>query len=315
MTQKRVSPAASANAVRTQEIASAAIPENNKRVAENLAEVGFSVFPCGPDKRPRVTWRDASTSDVDAVRAMWRRVPGLPAIDLAKCNIVAIDLDRHTGGNDGVAAFKRLAQPHGLPRGVPIVRTAGNGVHLYFRQPEGVEPFGNSKGALPAGIDVRGHGGFVVAPGAMLQDGRQWRLADGSPDLAGAYQAGTIPPLPQWLCDLIRPQRPAPKSRPMHWTSASADRERVYVEAALRYISSDDRCTWFCIGGALHDAGFPRELWDWWSSSSSKFDEKTQAKTWASFSRPSRRVAASIGTIIALARRNGFQGKKYGRAA
>ncbi len=317
MTHQTLNPGASANAHGARELFIASnVSENNAIVAENLAFAGLAVFPCGADKRPLVKWRDESTNDPDAGRAMWRRHPdALPAIDCGKSEIVVVDLDRHDPAKDGVAAFKQLAQPHGLPPGVVIVRTAGAGAHLYFAQPEGVEPFGNSKGDLPAGIDVRARGGFVIAPGSMLEDGRGWRIANGSPDLAEAFAAGAIPPLPQWLQEIIRPQRPTPQPRPMAWSSAGDDRERAYIEAALRCIPADDRDTWLRIGGALHDAGHGRDLWDSWSATSSKFDPHVQQKTWASFSRPCRGARATVGTIIALARQYGFHGRKFGRAA
>src|SRR5262249_43995151 len=56
-------------------------------------------------------------------------------------------------------------------------------------------------------IDVRGLGGFVIAPGAVLPDGKQWQSVNGRPLLADAFKAGSIPELPQWLADIIRPNR------------------------------------------------------------------------------------------------------------
>jgi len=54
---------------------------------------------------------------------------------------------------------------------------------------------------------VRGAGGFVIAPGAVLSDGKQWQSANGRPLLADAFKANTIPELPQWLTDIIRQNR------------------------------------------------------------------------------------------------------------
>jgi hypothetical protein len=50
-------------------------------------------------------------------------------------------------------------------------------------------------------------GGFVIAPGAVLPDGKRWQSVNGRPLLADAFKAGTIPELPQWLADIIRPNR------------------------------------------------------------------------------------------------------------
>jgi hypothetical protein len=54
---------------------------------------------------------------------------------------------------------------------------------------------------------VRGVGGFVIAPGAQLPDGEWWQSVNGRPLLGDAFKAGTIPELPQWLADIIRPSR------------------------------------------------------------------------------------------------------------
>jgi hypothetical protein len=91
---------------------------------------------------------------------------------------------------------------------VPVTKTARGGAHLFFKQPKG-KPLGNARGELPDGIDVRGKGGYVIPPGAVLPDGKRWQSVNGRPLLADAFKAGTIPELPQWLADIIRPNRQA----------------------------------------------------------------------------------------------------------
>ena len=117
----------------------------------------------------------------DIIADWWHRAPyALPAIPCGVNGLLVIDLDRHGNGSDGVSAFKALIARHGaLPPGVPMVKTPNNGFHLYFRQPPG-EPLGNGRGNLPPGCDVRGAGGFVIAPGAVLPDGRGWVCVDRS---------------------------------------------------------------------------------------------------------------------------------------
>lgn len=57
--------------------------------------------------------------------------------------------------------------------------TTGKGSHLYFLMPPGMA-LGNATGALPKGIDVRGAGGYVVAPGSVHPDtGKPYVWADG----------------------------------------------------------------------------------------------------------------------------------------
>jgi hypothetical protein len=83
-------------------------------------------------------------------------------------------------------------------------------------------------------------------------------------------------------------------------------RELWRLLEALACIPADDRSTWLRVGMALRreygDHG--RDLWDGWSKTSSKFNEKDQQKAWHSFKRAS---GVGMGTVFHLARENGFQ--------
>jgi hypothetical protein len=64
----------------------------------------------------------------------------------------------------------------------------------------------NSNG-LPAGLDVRGEGGYVVLPPSLHASGRRywWGISP---------RAGTLEPAPGWLLELVRqPQRSLPRAR------------------------------------------------------------------------------------------------------
>jgi AAA domain/Bifunctional DNA primase/polymerase, N-terminal len=141
-----------------------------------------------------------------------------------------VDLDRHPGAPDGVAAFKALRNGNELPP-QPVTGTASNGFHLIFCQPAEGEPFTNSRGNLPIGCDVRGRGGWIVAAGASCEWG-QWRSVKDNPKLADAYKANTIPELPQWLGEVIRPPRKEQHAQTATH-GAAGKRERAYAEQAL----------------------------------------------------------------------------------
>ena len=85
--------------------------------------------------------------------------------------------------------------------------------HFYFKQRTG-EALGNSRGSLPpkseCPIDVRGDGGYVIAPDATRDDG-VYLYPDGDPlDILHA------PELPDWLHDILTSKRedeaPSPAS-------------------------------------------------------------------------------------------------------
>jgi hypothetical protein len=192
-------------------VTAASADNPNLTAALSLAAAGLTVFPAGSDKRPLlVGWQERASTEEEQVRKWWDSYPAaLPAIVVGRASLVAIDCDRHPGGNDGIKAFNELVSANGAKlANVPMTKTARGGAHLFFRQPPG-EPLGNGRGELPDGIDVRGVGGFVIAPGAVLPDGKRWQSVNGRPLLADAFKAGSIPELPQWLADIIRPNRQA----------------------------------------------------------------------------------------------------------
>ena len=223
----------------------------NLAVALATARAGLRVFPAEAfysgkwQKKPHITgWQQAATTDEAQVRRWWKEFPNaVPGIELRRAGLVLIDADRHPGGADGVAALTALvkhalAEGKDFPRNAPATFTPGNGEHRFFRQPDG-KPLGNRSGALPAGIDVRGDGGWAVAPGSVRPDGAEWQPASNRPSLADAYQNNGVPQLPSWLADIIRGrrERAAPQSSPRSSSpsraASSGVRERKYAATAL----------------------------------------------------------------------------------
>jgi len=211
----------------------------NRDWAMRLAEAGVSVFPCDPNKRPLVKWRELSSCDPNAVAMWWSQHPNaLPGIDLEKCSLIVLDGDRHSPAVDGVAALRALLkkQPGFDPKTAPTALTPGNGVHVYFYQ-DGHD-LGNARGALPDGVDVRGVGGYVVAPYAILPDGRSCRPVKGTPDLISALRAGALPHVPGGVVEILK-TRKRKATNGAEARDASPDRgrvrarERAYAQAAL----------------------------------------------------------------------------------
>jgi len=86
------------------------------------------------------------------------------------------------------------------------------------------------------------------------------------------------------------------------WDSSDCDEERI--ADALRALPADDRDIWLQVGMALKDSlgERGRSLWDTWSASSSKFNQKDQERTWRSI----RRNGITVATLFWHAQRNGW---------
>lgn len=135
-----------------------------------------------------------ATTDEQRILAWWREHPdaliGLPTGENG-CFVLDFDprvedvVDADTGEVTGtrewtleqLKADLEAQMGCALPRSVTAFTQSG-GVHVYFRQPSG-EPIRN-RGNLPAHVDVRGHGGYVIAPPSVLPEtGKRYRwLAD-----------------------------------------------------------------------------------------------------------------------------------------
>src|SRR5215469_15592967 len=119
---------------------------SNKEAAVALAAEGMTVFPCGPDKKPRGPWKDVQPRSVGQISILWN-VDDLPAIPVGKHGIVVIDCDVKPDTPDGRATFHELCHREGIDLSDAfVVTTPSGGLHFYFRTNTS---FGNSSGALP----------------------------------------------------------------------------------------------------------------------------------------------------------------------
>ncbi len=145
--------------------------------------------------------------------------------------MLVIDCDRKPNGPDGVKAFDDLCVASSLDRrSWFVVATPSNGFHYYFRTDAG---HGNSRGSLPPGIDVRGKGGYVIGPGALLPDGRTYSVVNGSWD--------TIPELPEALASFLKTREavippleiPASPEGPISSLPSATEGDRKWAANAL----------------------------------------------------------------------------------
>jgi len=182
-------------------------------------------------------WERRATTDPDRIRAAWAAGRYNIGIATGPSGLVVIDLDmpqlgqtppdpwNQDGVHDGQDVLALLAEQAGqpIPADTLTVTTPGGGVHLYFAAPAEVE-LRNTEGDKGRGlgwkIDTRAHGGYVVAPGSLV-DGRGYTLTDDQ----------TPAPLPGWLVKRLRPA-PLPATPPTPIRPAAGQRSR-YLNAAV----------------------------------------------------------------------------------
>jgi hypothetical protein len=174
------------------------------RTALALASRGMHIFPCLPrDKRPATAHGllDA-TRDTEVIKSWWRAEPA--ANVAVRCGavsgIIVIDVD------GAETALTRLEAEHGaLPETVETITARGR--HLWFAHPGGTVP--NSAGRIAAGIDVRGDGGYALAPPSIHPSGHAYAWS--------VDCANRLAPMPSWLAKLAAPNGDGSATPPTDW--------------------------------------------------------------------------------------------------
>jgi hypothetical protein len=186
-----------------------------------LAQKGMRVFPClERAKEPAISNNlQRATTDVNWIAGWWKTHSyNIGIATGADSGVWVLDVD----GDEGEATLRDLEAQHGaLPSTVEAI--TGKGRHLYWRWPTGhiIRNIQN-RAALP-GIDVRGDGGYVLAPPSVHPSGRVYAW---SVDSGNAFEDA-----PDWLVDLIAKDRDRPytASSPEQWQTfldESADGSR-----------------------------------------------------------------------------------------
>ncbi len=166
-------------------------------LALQLAARNIAVFSLSPgSKVPLPGSRgslDASTN-ADVIRDWWAQTPAanIGVATGPRSGVWVLDVDPQHEGDQSLAEV--VSRYEELPDTV-AVRTPSGGLHLWWKWPSDIE-IRNSAGRVGAGIDVRGQGGYVIAPPSRLSNGRSYRWVQGSTEILSA---------PDWLVQLTQP--------------------------------------------------------------------------------------------------------------
>jgi Bifunctional DNA primase/polymerase, N-terminal len=231
-------------------------------VALTTAARGWPVFPLRPGgKRPalhsvdrcpgtgpctegHLGWEQRATTDPERIRRAWSIGPGWNiGVATGPAGLVVVDLDvpdptdpddvppprwAELGATCGTEVLALLAAQTSQPfPDTHTVETPSGGWHLVFRAPTGPDApaLRNTAGERGNGlgwkVDTRAHGGYIVAAGSATPTGR-YRVVDARDPV----------PLPDWLCQLLRPTPPPPP--PVAPVPVGGTRHNRYLAAAIR---------------------------------------------------------------------------------
>jgi len=185
-------------------------------VARRYFELGLQVIPChtvledgscscragkdcvSPGKHPAIPWQRFQKHKIDDAQldiwfgpgAMYERLNIGIITGAISGNVFVVDVDIGPG-KQGDDSFEELQLAND---DLPITlesKTGGGGRQFFLRAPAGM-PIVTDKNVLGPGIDVRGEGGFVVAPPSLHKSGRRYEM-----------DWEEIADSPAWLLDMV----------------------------------------------------------------------------------------------------------------
>lgn len=229
-------------------------------LAQHYVAQGWPVFPCRSHAEEHV---DQATGEIITlgektpltpngfkgatrfpriIERWWSDWPdaavGLPTGE--KTGFFALDIDNKPGGANGFDWLAEMEAEHGPLPDTARATSPNGGLHIYFKYVVGTR----NRGALGAGVDIRSEGGYVLAAGSTMANGRSYKWETETREIADA---------PAWLLDLL-----LPKSAPAHTQySLSAATHNAYVDAAVdRELADLSGAPMGTRNNALNDAAF-----------------------------------------------------------
>ncbi len=165
------------------------------------AQRGWRVIPIPAGKKfPEgiSRWQERATNDPDLVAQWWTEHPdhGVGIATGPATGLWVLDVDDYD-------SYRDLEKNHApLPDTLTVI-TGSGGLHFYYKYPtDGTVIRNNASTRLGPGLDVRGDGGFVVAPPSIHPNGKQYEYDAGQPD--------EPVDAPQWLINLVAERAPDP---------------------------------------------------------------------------------------------------------
>jgi hypothetical protein len=136
-----------------------------------LARRGLWVFPLKPRTKLPLTADGfkSATVDPDLIAQWWHSAPeaNIGVATGERSHVFVLDVD----SADAEVELRKLESAHGaLPPTVEVITARGR--HLYFEWPG--HPIRNSAGKVGPGLDIRGDGGYTLAPPSVHPSGKAY---------------------------------------------------------------------------------------------------------------------------------------------
>lgn len=154
--------------------------------ALHYERLGWSVIPLKPkEKTPFFPWAEFQKRKAtpNEIKSWFIKTPtaNIGIVTGSVSRLVVVDLDGLKGVQYGI--------DHKLTS--PLTQITGHGRQLFYKYP--TEGISNSAGKIAEGVDIRGEGGYVVAPPSVHPNGKVYQFLIGVPSVV------KLPALPDIL--------------------------------------------------------------------------------------------------------------------
>lgn len=148
---------------------------------EYATKYGWAVFPVSPKSKKPLTphgCKDAKKT-IGPIKNWWKKWPdasiGIATGSISQLIVIDEDLDEDKG-IDGYHEIRQWERDNGLLPDTVRAITGRGGNHLYFHYTG--NDIGNRTGLLE-GVDIRGEGGYVIAPPSLHPNGTEYAWENG----------------------------------------------------------------------------------------------------------------------------------------
>jgi len=136
-------------------------------------EMGLSVIPIRPDKKPYIKWESCQNQNPtpEKLRQWWKQWPKamIGIVTGPISGVLVIDCDNEE-------AYRKIQEL--LPDSfITCIAKTPRGYHIYLAYPKD-KHIGNAAGIMPS-VDIRGEGGYIIAPPSINGDGKAYAWLDG----------------------------------------------------------------------------------------------------------------------------------------
>jgi hypothetical protein len=189
-----------------------------RNAALAIGSKGLRVFPCLERAKEPAIYDNLkrATTDANLISGWWQtRQFNIGIATGEGSGIWVLDID----GDEGEATLRSLEAEHSaLP--VTVEAITGKGRHLYWRWPSGREIRNRQVSLEFPGIDVRGNGGYVLAPPSVHPSGRiyAWSV-DSHDDFEDA---------PDWLLEQIVKTNTSSNAKPL-----TAEQWQTFIDQSV----------------------------------------------------------------------------------